>query len=371
MTTTAESVPTRLFDPITLRDTEFRNRLWVSPMCMYAVDAEDGVLTDWHRVHLPAMARGGAGLVVIEATGVVPEGRISPRCPGLWNETQQQALAEIAEDVHAAGAKLAVQLAHAGRKASTEPWLPGFAGTSVPVSEGGWQTVAPSAVAFDGLAEPRALTVAEIRELVVAFADAADRAVAAGLDAVELHGAHGYLIHEFLSPFSNLREDEYGGDLAGRARFVLEIVREIRRRHAELPVLVRISATEWVEGGFDLAEATELTRWLHEAGADLIDVSSGGNLAKAPIPVGPAYQAPLAGEIRRATGVPVSTVGQINDGATAQTVLSLGEADVITVGRGWLRNPYLGLQWATELRVDASSFTPPQLWRAHSPVKRR
>ncbi|RRJ87220.1 NADH:flavin oxidoreductase/NADH oxidase [Gulosibacter macacae] len=370
MLTQQESAPVRLFDPITLRGIEFRNRLWVSPMCMYAVDAEDGVPTDWHLVHLPAMARGGAGLVVMEATGVVPEGRISPRCPGLWNDAQEQQLARIAELVHASGGKLAIQLAHAGRKASTEPWLPEFTGATVPEAEGGWQTVAPSAIAFDGLATPRALTSDEIAELVAAFAAAADRAVAAGLDAVELHGAHGYLIHEFLSPFSNEREDEYGGALENRARFLLEIVRSIRAAHPELPLIVRISASEWLEDGFDLSEAKQLAAWLGEAGVDLIDVSSGGNTGSAPIPVGPAYQAPLAGIVREA-GVPVSTVGQINDAATAQTVLTLGQADVITVGRAWLRNPYLALNWANDLRADVSSYRPEQLWRAFPAAKRR
>lgn len=365
-----ETRPVGLFDPIELRGVEFRNRLWVSPMCMYAVDAEDGVVTDWHRGHLPAMARGGAGLVIAEATGVVPAGRISPRCPGLWNDAQRDALGGVAELVHAAGGALAVQLAHAGRKASTQPWLPGFDGSSLGPDAGGWVAEAPSAVAFEGLAEPRALSIGEVQDLVGAFADAADRAVEAGLDAIELHGAHGYLIHEFLSPFSNRRDDEYGGDLAGRARFALEIVREIRRRRPGLPMLVRISATEWLDGGFDLGEAVIVAGWLRDAGADLIDVSSGAN-APARIPVGPAYQAPLAARIRREAGVPVATVGMIDDARTAQAILALGDADVVNVGRGWLRNPYLGLQWAADLRVDASAFTPPQLWRAHPPAKRR
>ena len=365
-----EAAPVRLFDPIELRGTEFRNRLWVSPMCMYAIDAEDGVLGEWHRGHLPAMARGGAGLVIAEATGVVPEGRISPRCPGLWNERQRDALGEAAALVHAAGGRLAVQLGHAGRKGSTEPWLPGFEGASLAPDAGGWVTRAPSAIAYEGLAEPRALSTGEVQALVAAFADAADRAVEAGLDAVELHAAHGYLVHEFLSPFSNRRDDEYGGDLAGRARFALEIVAEIRRRHPALPVLVRLSATEWVPGGFSLDEAVEVSRWLGEAGADLIDVSSGANV-NARIPIGPAYQAPLAARIRRGSGIPVATVGLIEDARTAQAILSLGEADVVNVGRGWLRNPYLGLQWAADLRVDASGFTPPSLWRAHSVPRRR
>ena len=359
--TRAEQRPTRLFDPIELRGTEFRNRLWVSPMCMYS--AVDGVPGEWHGTHYTAMARGGAGLVIMEATGVVPEGRISPACLGLWNDAQQDALAAIASQVHAAGSKLAVQLGHAGRKASTEPWLPGAVGGSIAPDAGGWETVAPSALAFGELAEPRALELDEIAGIVDAFAAAAGRAVAAGLDAVEIHGAHGYLVHEFLSPLSNTREDAYGGGLEGRARLLLEIVRAIRAAHPTLPVLVRLSATEWVAGGFDLAEATTLAGWLRDAGADLIDVSSGGNLPSAPIPVGPAYQAPLAGQVRTA-GLPVAAVGMVTDAATAQSVLTLGEADAVCVGRAWLRNPYLGLHWAGELRADVEALRPPQLWRA-------
>ena len=353
-----------LFQPIRLRDLEVRNRLWVAPMCQYAVAEEDGVPRDWHVQHLGGLARGGAGLVVAEATAVVPEGRISPRDLGLWNAEQTTAFARLAEVVHAHGARFAVQLAHAGRKASTQPWLPGFPDGSVPEAEGGWPTVAPSAIPFSGLAAPRALAREELPGLVTAFADAADRAVEAGLDAVEVHAAHGYLLHEFLSPLSNRRDDDYGGDLAGRARLVREVVRAIRGRHATLPVLVRVSASEWVDGGFDLEEAARLAGWLAEDGADLVDVSSGGNVSDARIPVGPSYQVPLAERVRRGP-LPVSAVGLITSSAQAEGILATGQADVVSLGRPLLGDPHLPIRWARELRAPAAeALVPPQYHRA-------
>lgn len=365
----AESAPTHLFDPITLRSVEFRNRLWVSPMCMYAAENRDGMANDWHDVHYSAMARGGAGLVVVEATAVTPEGRISPNCLGLWNDTQRNRLQRISELVHQAGGKIAVQLAHAGRKASTEPWLPGCSGESIAPDAGGWQTVAPSAIAFGEFSEPRALNTSEIAQLVDAFAASATRAVNAGFDAVEVHAAHGYLLHEFLSPFSNQRDDEYGGSLENRARFLLEVVERIREQHPQLPVIVRISATEWVEGGFDLSEVVQLVGMLAAAGADLVDASSAANIPAAQIPVGPAYQAPLAAQLR-GHGLPIGTVGMITSASQAQTILTLGQADVVSVGREWLRNPYLGLHWTRELRADIATLCPDQLWRAFPLTKR-
>lgn len=364
----AETKPVQLFDPITLHGTEFRNRLWVSPMCMYSAYAEDGMPTDWHDVHYTSMARGGAGLVIVEATAVVPEGRISPRCLGLWNDEQSQRFTQVVEGVHRAGGRIAVQLGHAGRKASTEPWLPGATGATVPPAAGGWETVGPSAVAFGELATPRELTTDEIGEIVNAFVAAANRAVAAGFDAVEIHAAHGYLLHEFLSPISNQRTDNYGGSLENRARLVLEIARAVREAQPELPLLTRISATEWLDEGFTLDEAKQVSQWLMAAGVDLVDVSSAANVPKAPIPVGPAYQAPLAAEIK-STGATVGTVGMITEASTAQAILTLGQADVVLVGREWLRNPYLGLHWARELRADVAELSPDQLWRAFLPVK--
>lgn len=372
-----------LFRPIRLRELEVRNRLWVAPMCQYSVAEEDGIPRDWHRQHLGGLARGGAGLVVAEATAVVPEGRISPRDLGLWNEDQAAAFARLADIVHGHGARFGVQLAHAGRKASTHPWLPGFPEGSVPVGAGGWQTVAPSAVPFGELATPVALDEAGIAGVVRAFADAADRAVAAGIDVVEVHAAHGYLVHEFLSPLSNRRDDAYGGDLAGRARLLREIVRAIRDRHAELPVVVRISATEWVgagsggsdgpaarpaalgtAGGFHVEEAAAVAEWLAEDGADLIDVSSGGNTTGASIPVGPSYQVALAERLRRGQ-LPVGAVGLITSAAQAEGILASGQADVVSLGRPLLANPHLPISWAHELRApSAEDLAPPQYHRA-------
>ncbi|MDJ1371125.1 NADH:flavin oxidoreductase/NADH oxidase [Gulosibacter molinativorax] len=353
----------KLFSPITLRQTEIRNRLWVSPMCQYSATARDGMPTDWHLGHYAGMARGGAGLVIVEATGVVPEGRISPECLGLWNDAQRDALGRVVELVHAAGAKIAVQLGHAGRKASTYAWLPGAVEGTVPESEGGWATVAPSARAFGDLAEPREMTQTDIDAAVTAFVSASTRAVEAGFDAVEIHGAHGYLGHQFLSPLSNLRTDEYGGDLWGRSRFLREVVAGVRDAHPVLPVLVRLSATDWVEGGLTAEDVTQVAGWLQDAGADLIDVSSGGNVERAQIPVGAGYQAPLAAKVKD-SGAPVAAVGMITSAQQAETLLRLGSVDAVCVAREWLRNPYLGLHWAKELRGDLDAIRPAQLWRA-------
>lgn len=353
-----------LFRPFTLRGLEVRNRLWVAPMCQYSIAELDGIPRDWHLVHVGALARGGAGLVTLEATAVTPEGRISPRDLGLWSDVQTPAFARLAEIAHAHGAKISVQLAHAGRKASTYPSLPGFPSGTQPISEGGWETVGPSAVAFGDYSTPRALTAAELPELVSAFVAAADRAVSAGFDSVEVHAAHGYLLHEFLSPFSNLRDDEYGGELTGRARLLREIVRAIRARYAELPIVVRLSATEWVDGGFDLAECGEVVAWLAADGADLVNVSSAANVPDAPIPVGPSYQVPLAAALRQGP-LPVGAVGLITSAAQAEAILSTGQADVIYLGRPLLTNPHLPLSWAHELRApSAAALIPAPYHRA-------
>lgn len=353
-----------LFRPFSLRNLEIRNRLWVAPMCQYSITAEDGIVGDWHLQHLGGLARGGAGLVIMEATGVVPEGRISPRCPGIWSDDHVPALARIVDAAHAHGARIGIQLAHAGRKGSTQPWLPGLPSGSVPIDEGGWQTVAPSAVAFGDFAAPRALDASELPSLVQAFADGADRAVRAGFDTVEIHAAHGYLLHEFLSPFSNLRTDEYGGDLQGRSRLLREIVRAIRAAHPTLPVSVRISATEWVEGGFSVEESVALSEMLASDGADFISVSSAANIPDAPIPVGPSYQVSLAAEVRRGP-LPVGAVGLITSAVQAEGILASGQADVILLARPLLANPHLPISWAHELRAhSAESLVPPQYARA-------
>lgn len=342
-----------LFRPFMLRGLEVRNRLWVAPMCQYQSVAEngsgEGVASEWHTQHLSSMGRGGAGLVMVEATAVVPEGRITPRCLGIYNDEQEKVFAQnVVPQVHAHGAKIGLQLAHAGRKASTYPLLPGQPLGLISGDDGGWEVVGPSAIAFPGLSVPRALTVAEIDEIVGAFVVGAQRAVRAGFDVVEVHAAHGYLLHEFLSPLSNHRRDEYGGSLENRARFVRKVVQAIRRAEPELPMIVRVSGDEWVEGGFGPTSATLLAKWLAEDGADMIDCSTGGNVGGAPIRVGPSYQVYVASAVREA-GLPVGTAGLITDAVEAESVLVTGQADVISVGRPLLGNPHLPISWAEKL----------------------
>ena len=355
-----------LFEPFSLRGLTVRNRLWVSPMCQYSVHERDGVPRDWHLQHIGGLARGGAGLVLTEATAVAPEGRISPEDLGLWSDEQERAFERLAGIAHAHGAAIGVQLAHAGRKASTYGALPAHPRGSVPAAEGGWETVAPSAVPFDeGYAAPRALTTDEIAGIVAAFATAADRAVRAGVDVVEVHAAHGYLLQEFLSPLSNLRDDEFGGSLENRARLTREVVRAIRGNHPELPILVRVSGTDWVDGGFEAGDAAQLAEWLAADGADLVDVSSGGNSPLSVIPLGPSYQVPLAARVRQSGALPVGTVGLITSAQQAESILATGQADVIFLGRPLLANPHLPLQWAAELRAPgAAGLVPPQYHRA-------
>ncbi|MFZ7088538.1 NADH:flavin oxidoreductase/NADH oxidase [Curtobacterium sp. RRHDQ10] len=352
-----------LFEPITIRALTVRNRIWVPPMCQYSVEREDGVPTPWHLVHLGGFAKGGAGAVIAEATAVVPEGRISAQDLGLWNDEQRDAFRPIADFVHSQGAAIGVQLAHAGRKASTfRPWSAEHG--SVPAEDGGWPTVGPSPIAFPGYAVPAELSADEVHGVVRAFAAAARRAVDAGFDLVELHAAHGYLLHEFLSPLSNLRTDEYGGPLANRARALLEVARAVRTEVGDaFPVLVRVSATDWVDGGVTLDETEDVVRWLAEAGVDLIDVSTGGNVADAEIPAGPGYQVPFAASIRRTTGVPTAAVGMISSAEQAEQIVATGQADVVLVGRDMLRDPNFALRAAAALRVELP-YAPPQYDRA-------
>ncbi len=334
-----------LFTPLTLRGMTFGNRVWLAPMCQYS--AVDGVPDDWHLVHLGARATGGFGLLLTEATAVAPDGRISPQDTGLWNEAQVRSWSRIIDFVHGQGTRIGVQLAHAGRKASTyRPWAetPG----TVPAAEGGWRTAAPSALAYPGYERPEALSTAEIADVVTAFADSAVRADRAGFDVVEIHAAHGYLLHQFLSPRSNHRTDSYGGDLAGRSRFLLETVAAVRRVWSDKPLLVRLSGTDWVEGGWDIEQTTELARWLAAADVDLIDMSSGGN-EPASIPVGPSYQVPLAAEVRRRVDVPVGAVGLITEPQQAEQILAVGDADVVLLARAALREPSWPLRAAHEL----------------------
>lgn len=339
-----------LFTPLRLRGVTFRNRVFVAPMCQY--QATDGVPNDWHFVHLGSRAVGGAGLVVAEATAVTPEGRISPADLGLWNDAQAEAFARIARFMKAHGAAAGVQLAHAGRKASTDvPWRGGH--TVLP-GQGGWEVVAPSAAAFsETYPQPRALTPAEIDALVAAFADAARRALAAGFDVVELHAAHGYLLHQFLSPLSNHRTDEYGGSLENRMRFPLAAVRAVRAAWpADRPLFVRISATDWADGGWDLEQSVEFARRMAAEGVDLVDCSSGGLVPHARIPLAPGYQVPFAATIRRDAKIATGAVGLITEPEQAEEIISSGSADAVLLARAMLRDPYWPLHAAHALNSD-------------------
>lgn len=354
----------RLFDPLTIRSQTFSNRIFVSPMCEYSSD--DGFANDWHLVHLGSRAVGGAGLVLTEATAVTPEGRISPQDMGIWKDDHVDFLSRIVRFVHGQGSVAGMQLAHAGRKASTyRPWSGNGA---VSAAGGGWPDVlAPSAVPFaDNYPMPQALTLAGIARVTAAFADAARRALGAGFRVVELHAAHGYLLHEFLSPLSNRRDDAYGGSFENRTRLVREVVTAIRGVWPEgLPLFVRISATDWVEGGWDIEQSVELARELKPLGADFIDCSSGGNAAHAKIPIGPGYQAPFAERIRRDAGILTGAVGLITEPSQAEQMVASGQADAVLLARELLRDPYFPLRAARELSQEIA--WPAQYLRAGPP----
>ena len=350
-----------LFTPITLRDVTVRNRAWVAPMCQYS--AVDGVPNDWHLVHLGSFARGGAGLVFTEATAVTPEGRISPEDTGIWNDDQQAAWARIVDFVHGQGATAGIQLAHAGRKASTYSGFTRDHG-AVADADGGWRPVGPSAEPFPGLRQdPEPLTRDGIARLVTAFGDAVERSVTAGFDVLEVHAAHGYLLHEFLSPLSNQRDDEYGGTFDNRVRLLLEVVREVRSRvRPSVPLVVRVSATDWVEGGWCADDTVRLAVLLREEGVDLVDTSTGGNVP-ADIPVGPGYQVPFARRIRTEAGVPSGAVGLITGPKQAEEILAEGSADVVLLGRELLRDPHWPLRAAYELGETETELWPVQYER--------
>ncbi|MBF4463217.1 MULTISPECIES: NADH:flavin oxidoreductase/NADH oxidase [unclassified Rathayibacter] len=350
-----------LFQPLTLRSRTARNRLWAAPMCQYSVEQQDGVPATWHLVHLGSLARGGVGVVIAEATAVVPEGRISPWDTGLWTDEQRDAWVPIVDFVHAQGALAGVQLAHAGRKASTYREWSGRG--SVPPSAGGWEAVAPSAVAFDGYATPRALGAEELPSVVEAFRASARRAVEAGFDVIEIHAAHGYLLHQFLSPLSNHRDDDFGGSLENRARLLLDVVRAVRAEIADLPLLVRFSATDWAKGGWTLEETIQVSEWARAEGVDLFDVSTGGLVGGTSIPVAPLYQVPFARDLKRATGALVGAVGLITTAEQAEGVVSAGDADVVLLARELLRDPNATVRMAHELGAPAH-LVPPQYARA-------
>ena len=340
-----------LFSPLALRGLTLRNRVAVSPMCQYS--STDGFATDWHLVHLGARAVGGAGLVLLEATAVTPDGRISPWDLGIWDDAHVPMLARIAEFVRAQGAAVGIQLGHAGRKASTRrPWE---GRGLVPAAEGGWTPVAPSAVPFsDDDPPPHALTLDEVRGVVDAFATSAQRAVRAGMQVAELHAAHGYLLHQFLSPLSNRRADAYGGGLDGRVRLTLETAEAVRAEWPDdLPVFVRVSATDHADGGWDVEQTVELARRLAALGVDLVDCSSGGLASGVRYATGPGYQVPFAERVRREAGVATGAVGMITTPAQADAVVRSGRADLVLLARELLRDPHWPLRAARALGVGA------------------
>jgi NADH:flavin oxidoreductases, Old Yellow Enzyme family len=346
--TTTSGAP--LFAPLTLRGITLRNRIAVSPMCQYS--AADGIANDWHLVHLGGFAVGGAALVMTEATAVEPRGRITPQDLGLWSDEQIAPLARITKFIRDQGAQPAVQLAHAGRKASTyRPW--GGSG-ELRVIDGAWQTVGPSAERFaDNYPFPHALSGDEITEIVHKFQTAAQRALQAGFKVLEIHAAHGYLLHQFISPLSNHRTDEYGGSLENRMRFLLEVVDAVRQvMPQDLPLLVRLSATDWTEGGVTSDETVKIAQALAQHGVDLVDVSTGGNVAHAKIPVGPDYQVPFADAVRNQGRIASGAVGLITEPAQANQIVQEEKADVIFLARELLRDPHWPLRAAHALDTD-------------------
>ncbi|MBY4129966.1 NADH:flavin oxidoreductase/NADH oxidase [Rhodococcus fascians] len=369
-----------LFEPLTLREVTFPNRVWMAPMCQYSADETGeyvGVAGDWHRTHLVSRAVGGVGLVITEATAVSPEGRISPSDLGIWNDTQADALAKIVAEISSHGTVPGIQLSHAGRKGSTAaPWL---GGKSLSAEDPrSWETVGPSAIAFGDYTTPREATADDIARIVDDFRSAAQRALKAGFQVAEIHGAHGYLLHQFLSPASNTRTDAYGGDFEGRTRLLIEVVDAVREVWpAELPVFVRLSATDWLDepentkGAADLEapswtsdQTVALSQILTEHGVDLVDTSTGGN-AHAKIPVGPSYQVPFARRIQNETTMPAAAVGMITEPKQAEDIVSLGEATAVLLARELLRDPYWPRRAARELGVEMKPSVAPQYERAY------
>ncbi len=350
-----------LFDSLQLKSVTLRNRIGVSPMCMYS--AAEGLIDDWHLVHLGARAAGGAGLVIAEATAVAPEGRITPGDAGIWNDAQAERWAGVFRFVRAQGAVAGLQLAHAGRKAGAAvPWA---GGAHLADTAGGWPTLAPSAIAFGGSLGrvPAAMTDADLARVQADFAAAARRARAAGAEWLEVHAAHGYLLHEFLSPLSNRRMDLYGGSFENRIRFPREVVRAVREVWPEnLPLTVRFSCTDWAEGGWTIDESVELARRLKSEGVDLIDCSSGGAVPDAKIPAAPGYQVPFAARIRREAGIATAAVGLITGAAQADAIVRAGDADLVLLARESLRDPNWPLRAAKEL--GATALPPRQYLRA-------
>ena len=343
---------TSLFSPLSIKSIILKNRIAISPMCQYS--ATDGFATDWHLVHLGSRASGGAGLIIQEATAVSPEGRISPEDLGLWNNEQIDKLKQITQFIISQNSVPGIQLAHAGRKASAaSPWN---GGRKVANDNGGWDTVAPSAIAYhDNEKAPIALDKNGIQKVITDFKAATKRAHEAGYQVVEIHAAHGYLLHQFLSPLSNVRTDEYGGSFENRIRLTLEVVEAVQSEWPEnLPLFVRISASDWAEGGWNLEESIQLSKILKEKGVDLIDVSSGGAVSHQQIPLGPNYQVPFAESIKKEVGILTGAVGLITDAKQAEEIIVSGKADLVLFARESLRNPNLGLTFAHDLEADVT-----------------
>lgn len=364
---TSAAIP--LFSPLTLRSVTMRNRLWVAPMCQYEVVKQNGVPTDWHLVHLGSLARGGAGLVMTEATAVSPEGRISGEDTGIYTDEQRDAWRRIVDFIHGQGATAGIQLAHAGRKGSQwREWLPDT-GTR-PVSAGGWRTVAPSEIPFEGYDTPIALNLAGIDEVVRDFTRAAHRAVEADFDVIEVHAAHGYLIHQFLSPLANERTDEYGGSLENRSRLLMRVVTAVREAIGpDRALFVRLSATDWADGGWTPEETAQVASAALQLGADLFDISTSGILASPTIPVAPGYQVPFAAAVREATGAPVSAVGLITTAEQAAEIVASGKADAVMMARKLLRDPHFPLRAAAELGVEVD-YWPQNYHRGRTTLAR-
>ena len=350
-----------LFSPLKIRAIELKNRITVSPMCQYS--SKNGFPTDWHLVHLGSYAVGGAGLILTEATAVSPEGRISPDDAGIWNDEQANAYKRITAFIKSQNSIPGIQLAHAGRKASTySPWK----GTGeVKIENGGWLTLAPSPIPFaDNFPLPKEMNENDIKLVINQFADAAKRSVDAGFEVIELHFAHGYLVHEFLSPLSNKRTDQYGGNLQNRCRFAIELAKSVRKIIPDgTPLFARISSTDWVEGGWDIDQSIQLAVWLKEVGVELIDCSSGGNISNAKIPIGPGYQIPFAEKIKNQANILTGGVGLITTAEQAEQIINSAQADIVLLAREMLRDPYWALHAAIKLNVDLNDY-PKQYLRS-------
>lgn len=351
-------MPPYLFQSLDLRGVTFRNRIWVSPMCQYMCLNHDGMPDDWHLVNAGKYAAGGAGLVMMEATAVSPGARITSECAGIWNDAQRDAWAQVAAFVRSQGAAAGIQLAHSGRKGSDYRGFTDAAGATKPASEGGWQTVGPSPIGCPGMDVPHELTSREIAGIVDDFAAAARRAVDAGFDLIEIHGAHGYLIHSFLSPLSNVRTDAYGGSLENRARILLEIIDAIRHVIPEgMPLFVRFSGTDWADGGWTIEETAQVASWAVQHGADFFDISSGGLIRDIFIAVSPGYQLPLTEAVRCLASVPASAVGKITTPQQAEAIIAEGRADAVFLGRHLTADPHFALRAAHDLGA-VIDYTP-------------